>query len=168
MFLYLFGLPGAGKNYVGRILAESYGLSFYDGDAYLTEELRVAVRNHQPFTEPMRDRYYSHLIAVIGDLRLHNNPLAVGQATFKERHRRQILDAYPDTNFILVEAAEPVRMARLKRRQDAVTEDYARRIESFFEPPTHPHYVISNNRGRRNVEAQLDELLAELNSQVSP
>ena len=32
MFLYLFGLPAAGKNYVGQVLAEEFGYTFYDGD----------------------------------------------------------------------------------------------------------------------------------------
>ena len=32
VFLYLFGLPAAGKNYVGQVLADAFGYTFYDGD----------------------------------------------------------------------------------------------------------------------------------------
>ena len=62
MFLYLFGLPAAGKNYVGQVLADEFGYTFYDGDLDLTDELRDAVRDGRPFTDPMRDRFYDALV----------------------------------------------------------------------------------------------------------
>lgn len=160
MFIYLFGLPAAGKNFVGQVLAEDFGFEFYDGDLDLTPELREAVRNQQPFTEAMRDRFYDRLVERIAALRLAYPDLAFGQATFKERHRRQILAAYPDVMFVLVRAEESVRMARLRLGSTAVTEEYARRIASFFEPPQHAHAVIDNNGSRAEVVRQLARLLA--------
>jgi gluconokinase len=150
----------AGKNYVGQILAEEFGFTFYDGDLDLPPEMRRAVRNQVPFTEEMRDRYYAQLIERIGRLRLTNPLLAFGQATFKERHRRRIARAFPDVVFLLVEATEEVRMSRLKAGNTAVTVEYARRIASYFEPPQHDYRVIENNGGRREVVAQLARLLS--------
>ena len=69
MFLYLFGLPAAGKNYVGQVLADEFGYTFYDGDLDLTDELRHAVRDGRPFTDPMRDRFYTALVERIAALR---------------------------------------------------------------------------------------------------
>jgi gluconate kinase len=162
MLIYLFGLPAAGKNYVGQALAEEFGYTFYDGDRDLTPEMRAAVREERSFTEAMRDRFYTALVERIAALRRERANLAFGQATFKERHRRLIAEAFPDVVFVLVEADEDVRLARLARGGNPVTVAYARRITAFFEPPQHPHYVIRNNGDRRDVVRQLARLLAAL------
>ena len=162
MLLYLFGLPAAGKNYVGRVLAEAFGYTFYDGDLDLTPEMRDAVREERPFTDTMRDRYYAVLVERIADLRAEHPALAFCQATFKERHRRLIAAAFPDVVFVLVAADEATRLARLAGGNNPVTVAYARQIAAFFEPPTHPHHVIVNEGGRAEVVAQLADLLARL------
>ena len=162
MLLYLFGLPAAGKNYVGRVLDEEFGFTFYDGDRDLTAEIRSALKAQQPFTDAMRDRYYAVLIERIGRLRCEHPFLAFGQATFKEKHRLQIAAAFPDITFVLVQADEEVRMARLSRGGNPVSVTYARRIAGFYEPPGHPHYVVTNNGGREEVVRQLADMLASL------
>lgn len=162
MLIYLFGLPAAGKNYVGEVLAEAFGYTFYDGDRDLTPEMRDAVRDGRPFSDAMRDRFYTTLIERIAELRRRHADLAFCQATFKERHRRLIADAFPDVVFVLVEADEAVRAARLARGGNPVTVEYARRIAAFFEPPAHAHFVIENNGGRAEVVRQLTSLLADL------
>ncbi len=160
MLIYLFGLPAAGKNYVGRVLAEVFDFAFYDGDDDLTPEMREAVRTEQPFTDAMRDRYYALLIDRLAELTALQPDLAFCQATFKERHRQQIAAAFPDIVFVLVEADEAVRMARLAQGGNPVTVEYARRIAAFFEAPQHPHFVIRNDGDRADVVSQLDALLA--------
>jgi gluconokinase len=167
MFIYLFGLPAAGKNYVGQILAEDFGYVFYDGDIDLTPEMREAVRNQIPFTEGMRDRYYARLIDRIGELRQTTSDLAFGQATFKERHRRQIAASFPDVVFVLVKADEAVRMARLRESNSDVTVEYARLIASFFESPEHAHIVIENNDQREEVVNQLARRLMDRSPSIN-
>ena len=159
MFIYLFGLPAAGKNFVGQVLAEEFGYTFYDGDWDLTDELRDAVREQRPFTDAMRDRFYAVLSERIAELRQTCPDLAFCQATFKERHRAQIAAAFPDVVFVLVEADEAVRLSRLARGDNPVTVAYARQIAAFFEPPRHPHAVIRNEGGRAEVVAQLARLV---------
>lgn len=159
IFLYLFGLPAAGKNYVGGVLADVFRFTFYDGDLDLTPEMRDAVREQRPFTDDMRDRYYDQLIDRISELRAAHDRLAFGQATFKDRHRLKIAASYPDVRFILVEADEAVRISRLASGSSPVTVAYARRIAAFFEPPTHAHFVITNNGGQEEVVAQLETIL---------
>ncbi len=160
--LYLFGLPAAGKNFVGTVLADTFGYTFYDGDLDLPEAMRAAVRDGQPFTDDMRDEFYATIIDRIGELRTEHAELAFGQATFKERHRQQIAEAYPDVIFVLIEATDDVRMERLSRGNNPVTIDYARRIASFFEPPQHAHYTIYNNFDRPFVVSQLELMLSSI------
>lgn len=158
-FIYFFGLPAAGKNYAGRVMAESFGYTFYDGDLDLTPEMRDAVREERPFTEAMRDRFYALLVGRIADLRAKHPRLAFCQATFKEHHRELIWRAFPDVVFVLVEATAEARAGRLARGGNPVTVDYAQRIDALFEPPRHPHFVITNNDGREDVVRQLAALL---------
>lgn len=157
--IYFFGLPATGKNYVGRVLAEEFGYTFYDGDIDLTSEMRDAVREERPFTEAMRDRFYALLIGRIAGLRSEHAHLAFCQATFKEHHREMIRQAFPDVVFVLIEATPEIRASRLARGGNPVTVDYARRIDALFEPPSHPHFVINNNNGREDVARQLAALL---------
>ncbi len=164
MFLYLFGLPAAGKNYVGQILADDFGFTFYDGDRDLTPEMRAAVRDQRPFTDAMRDRFYALLIERIAGLRREAPDLAFCQATFKERHRALIAAAFPDVVFVLVDAEESVRLARLAYGHNPVTVAYARQIAAYFEPParllsSYPHVVIYNEGDRAAVVAQLAVLI---------
>lgn len=158
-FLYFFGLPAAGKNYVGHVTAEEFGYAFYDGDIDLTPEMRDAVREERPFTEAMRDRFYALLVGRIAELRAAHSRLAFCQATFKEHHRELIRSEFPDVVFVLVEATPAVRASRLARGGNPVTVDYARRIDALFEPPSHPHFIITNNDGREDVVRQLAALL---------
>ncbi|MCZ2115333.1 MAG: hypothetical protein LC131_16115 [Anaerolineae bacterium] len=160
MLIYLFGLPAAGKNYVGEILADEFNYTFYDGDLDLTPEMRDAVHDGRPFTAEMRDRFYGLLIDRIAELRSAYPNLAFCQATFKEHHRELIAAAHPDIVYVLVEADEAVRLARLSHGNNPVTVEYARMIAGFFEPPRHPHFIISNNGGREDVVRQLAALLA--------
>ena len=157
--IYFFGLPAAGKNYAGRVMAKEFGYTFYDGDLDLTLEMRDAIREERPFTEAMRDRFYTLLIERIAELRAEHPRLAFCQATFKEQHRNMIADAFPDVVFVLVEATPEIRASRLARGGNPVTVDYAQRIGAFFEPPRHPHFVITNNDGREDIVRQLIALL---------
>lgn len=158
-FIYLFGLPAAGKNFAGRVLEEEFGYTFYDGDNDLTKEMRDAVRDGRPFTDPMRDRYYALLVDRIAELRNRHPRLAFGQATFKEKHRELMWARFPDVVFVQVEATPEVRMGRLARGGNPVTVDYARRIDGLFEQPSQPHFVITNNDGREDIARQLAALL---------
>ncbi len=162
MFFYLFGMPAAGKNFVGRVLAEEFDYTFYDGDVDLTQEMIDAIREERPFTDAMRDRFYRSLVDRIAALRVAHWRLAFGQATFKERHRALMHEAFPDVIFMWVEADPEVRRRRLARGGNPVTITYAERIDSLFEPPRHPHVVIRNNGGREEVVDQLGALLADL------
>ena len=158
-FVYFFGLPAAGKNYAGRVMAKEFGYTFYDGDLDLTLEMRDAMREKRPFTEAMRNRFYTLLIKRISELRSEHVHLAFCQATFKEHHRDMIARTFSDVAFVLVEATPEVRASRLAQGGNPVTLDYAQRIDALFESPRHPHFIITNNDGREDIVRQLAALL---------
>ncbi len=58
MFLFLFGLPGTGKNYIGRFLDTNFGYSFFDGDDAIPIEMMDALKQGLVPSRPLEDRYY--------------------------------------------------------------------------------------------------------------
>ena len=48
--IYLFGLPGAGKNYVGELLRDAWGLEFADADEWLLQDMRESLARKEGFT----------------------------------------------------------------------------------------------------------------------
>jgi len=66
--IILFGLPGTGKTYVGKVFEKYFGYYFYDGDYDLTPEMKQAIKTKTVFTDQMRDVYFEKLISRIQDL----------------------------------------------------------------------------------------------------
>ncbi len=116
---FLYGLPGCGKSYVGKKLAEM-GYRFEEGDDWLTGDMRAA-----GFTPSQRDAYCDLIIErinTITDEEIHGQrrPLAVAQAMFKRKHRRRIHEKCPQISFIQVKCAEDVRLQRLEAREEGI------------------------------------------------
>ena len=163
MLLVFFGLPGAGKTYAARVTARAFNLRFHDGDDDLPESMRAAIAASQAITDAQRDEFFARLIAHVRALRAKGYPLAVAQTFIKEKYRRQVLDAFPEARFILVEAADATRERRLANRSAGahLEPGYARRMAAIFEPPIIPHAVLSNDgSGSSDLIARMTSLLA--------
>lgn len=157
----VFGLLGCGKNYVGQVLHEDFGMFLYDADTDLTPEMLDAIRKQELISEPVRDAFFDKVILRIGQLRQRENRLVVCQALYKEKHRELILENFPDARFILVQTPPGLIAARLARRKGSpATLAYAQKIAPYFDPPALPHVVVDNSDGREYVHGQLEKILA--------
>lgn len=164
VLLILFGLPGVGKNYVGRILAEDYGFYFRDADDDLPDDMRETIIRHEIATDDMRDRHLANIMARIRLLQPDNPRLVVGGAFFKERNRLSLLVEFPQAQFVLLETKPDLLRTRLEMRQNHLADwSYAEKIFTVFERPHHPYVVLHNNAGREQVKTQLEAIL-----QLSP
>jgi gluconate kinase len=145
--LVVFGLPGAGKTYAGRVIAETLGFHFYDGDTDLPDALLHAIRASQPVSEAMRDEFFSRILASLDRLTPIQPRVLLAQTFIKEKYRRWVLDRYPQAQFILVEADPSVRQHRLEHRTAMpLALDYVRQMDTLFDPPQIPHLVLDNNQ----------------------
>lgn len=157
--LILFGLAGAGKTYVGTILQKYFGFYLYDGDNDLTGEMKKALVEQRVFTDAMRDVFFHNLIQSIAGVKKNHVRLAVSQTCIKEKYRLQILQAFPEAQFILIASDEKIRRQRLTRRKQYSFEKnraYVRIMDDNFETPQIPHSVIENNReGEEYIIEQL-------------
>ncbi len=108
-------------------------------------------------TDDARDEYIRAVVGKMAELKKVHPKLCVAQALFKNKHRRMILDLFPDANFIWIQAEAEVIKARLIKRagRRSAGRYYAEVINRNFEPPAIPHEILTNNGGREEVTDQI-------------
>lgn len=168
--LYVFGLPGAGKTFLGKVLEREVGYRFLEGDTWLPEDLRASLRRGEGFTPEQRDRFAQVIAERIQEARCQESeratkarPLAVAQATFKRRHRDMIRRFHSDVQFVWVQCEEETRLSRLSLGGNLVDVDLGRRMALDFEPPDADERVISL---RNDEGVHWQTLLAEIKATV--
>lgn len=159
MLIILFGLAGAGKNFVGEILSQEFDFYYWDADQILTKSMLEAIKHKAIFSQQMRDDFTQSIIANIPVLRKKSKKIVISQALYKEQNRIQLLKAFPDACFVHVVATDQIRFERIKNRDNSVTEDYAALISTEFELPQLKHHVINNIANSEYVTKQLMTIL---------
>lgn len=159
--IILFGLPGTGKTYVGKIFEKYFNYFFYDGDNDLTPEMKEAIKTKTVFTDEMRDRFFKILISKIQDLESKIKNLAVAQTFIKERYRVSLINKIPETKFVLIETKTSIREKRLTERINYPLDlEYARKMEINFDKPIINHIIIVNDEyGEENIKKQIKNIV---------
>jgi gluconokinase len=162
ILLILFGLPGAGKSFVGEVLRSDFGFFCHEADDDIPEDYRQLVLAGQVVGEPMRDAYHRHLLDRIAALHAAHPGLAVAAPLLRDRHRHWIRRRFPEAVFILVRCDQGAWEARLGERTHTISLDYARKVAGLFEPVTLNHYTLENSADglsslRRQIAAILEQ-----------
>ena len=159
MLFIVFGLPGAGKTYVGRLLKDEFGFYLYDGDNQLTDEMKKALKEKKLFNDSMRDVFFQRLINKVLQLHKTKKNLVVAQTFIKEKYRKQLLKAMPFARFILVQTKKVLREKRLLQRNDLHL-NYVKKMITLFEKPTVEHFKIENDTdGKIQLIKKLEKIL---------
>lgn len=155
--IILFGLPGTGKTYIGKVFEKYFNYYFYEGDNDLTKEMKEAIKTKTVFTDEMRSSYFKTLISKIQNLKSKHKNLVIAQTFIKEKYRVDLLEKLPDAKFILVETKTTIREKRLIERKDYPLDlEYARKMEINFDKPIINHVTIVNDYdGEKNIEKQI-------------
>ncbi|MDH5361589.1 MAG: AAA family ATPase [Gammaproteobacteria bacterium] len=159
--LLLFGLAGSGKSYIGDLMSRLTGWHVYHADEDITEEMRLALAEHRPFTDEMRDRYFSIVVDRIRQLQQKYNHLLVTQAVYKQRHRDYLVSQIPQMELIHVQADEHVIETRLQERAGEASAKSAAALRKDFESPTMDYKVLKNNNGDMAIVRQLNAFYAD-------
>lgn len=158
--IVLFGLPGAGKTFVARRLAER-GFHYHEGDEDLPADMRAAIDAARPVTPDMRDRFMVNLRESVARLVASEPRLVVAQTFLKHAHRDAFLARFPRAEFVLVTAPAALAEDRLARRRDGYLEpDYARAMTAAFDPADAAIPRIANDGDDIALEIALAELVA--------
>ena len=160
MLIVLFGLPGAGKNYIGELIKKNYGYYFFDADTLLTPGMNKSIRNGIPVTERQFDGFFRLIIKRAKLLKRRYSNIVLTQSFRQEKHRLLFKKAFPDVRFVLIKAPVDLIEQRLRKRRHVVTPAYAKKIRRLFEKPTVKHDTILNDGVRKKLFRQLDNALS--------
>ena len=157
MLIVLFGLSGAGKSYVGRLLNQVAKVHYWEADEALTEEFKQCISERKPLTQAIRDDYFSVVMPQINQLLKQHQHVVVSQAFYKNKNRQAMLKDFPETVFIKIEVDFPILVQRLQRRNSEVDYQFALQISKDFEEPEHAFYRV-NNDTEKDVKSLLEQL----------
>ncbi len=154
--LFLFGLSGAGKSYVGDIINELPDWFVYHADDHLTDELTLALKENRPFTNAMRDRFFSIVVTKIQTLQRRHRSLVVTQGVYKQRHRDYLTSTIPGMEMLHVEASDQIITKRLVTRIEGINIASASALRQDFDAPSDDIKVIINEGSRSLIIHQLN------------
>ncbi len=158
--IVLFGLPGAGKTYIGKIFKD-LGFYFYDADWDLPKEMQAAIESKSPITDSMRDLFFKNVIESSKKLTAKHKKIILAQTFIKEKYRLAFLRQFPNTRFIFVKTNTHLRKLRLSQRKDyPLDPEYVAKMCHIFEAPKIKHQTIINNaEGEGFVREQIQQYL---------
>jgi len=146
LVVVVFGLPGAGKTFVGRQLAAQRGAHFHDGDADLPADMRAAIDAAQPVTDEMRERFVDAQVARVKSLLGAHATVVLAQTFPKQVHRERFAREFPRVEWVLVTAPDALRAERIAHRShQPLDAAYAKRMASFFDAPPAGTRVVVND-----------------------
>lgn len=159
----LFGLPGSGKDFVGKVFG-SLGFEFYEGDQSFTDGMREYLSQGKVVTPEIKREYLEVLIDKIRVLRGKHPRVVVTDALFHESEREFLAENFPDARFVLIETTEAVRLQRIAQRQQIAKKELSRAARDFFETPKLPHETILNISDEPAVQVQIEQILEKFNA----
>lgn len=172
VLIVVFGLPGAGKTFVARRLAQRSlrgrdVFVMHDGDDDLPDDMRDAINQSAPVTTSMRERFVDaiieHTARLRDEARAQHQHLVVAQTFLKSWQRDRFRARFPDARFVLVVAGDDQRQQRLAHRShQPLDAGYARAMTGLFDAVDEGSVdVIVNDGDVAALDAALDELIAE-------
>lgn len=159
--IFLFGIAGSGKSYVGDLIAQSGPWFVYDADDDITEAMQRALSDNRPFTDSMRDEYFAQLILKIQQLSSQHPHLLITQAVYKQKHRDLLQKHFPDMDMIWIQASDTTIQQRLRQRHNGISTESAAALRHDFEIPG-PNFITLHNEGNnQSLIQQLNEIYSK-------
>lgn len=161
MLIIVFGLPGSGKSYFARHLAQKTGAIYLSSDA-----LRRKLFQHPSYSPEEKEMVYEELLnrANKGLIQKEN---VVIDATFHQSARRQKVEELAakmkvKTHWIKVYADEETLKNRLSQPRPDSDADWMiyQKIKAAFEPLEAEHIELQSTDN--NLEEMLDKALKYL------
>ena len=153
--LYLIGLAGVGKNYVGDLIGRLWNYHVYHADDDLPADMREAVDKNVLWTEEQVDGFYALIRRRALELLEAHPKVVITQATYFQRYRDLMREAIPDIEFLWITADHDVNVRRIRERSDYVSVEYFESTLSYFETPPEGTKTIVNNGDDSEIIRQL-------------
>lgn len=157
MFIYLYGLPGAGKNFIGEIYKNKFNFYFKDADEYLPEKMKNKLKKGEHFTMEDVEEYHYIIANKIYKLKKKYQNLVISQASLFIKHRQIIKNKNPSIEFIYINSDRNTIITRLNHRKGYVTKKYMLYLEKYLE--IDKNNSIINNKSSDNIDSIVMQIL---------
>lgn len=151
---FLFGLSGAGKSFVGDLIAQDTGWPVYHADADISEDMRLALAQNRPFTDAMRQAFFAQLPNHIAAHQQPGLPLIVTQGAYKQKHRDFLQARVPGLVPVWVDAPRGLIAQRIQQRAEGIQTDSAEALVRDFEAPPGDSCRILNDGDKNTIRQQ--------------
>ncbi|ARU57803.1 hypothetical protein OLMES_3782 [Oleiphilus messinensis] len=157
--IFFYGLSASGKSYIGDLLSRWKSWPVYHADEDITPAMALALQEHRPFTNAMRDEFVEILAGKLHAYQPDEAIVIVTQALYKQRHRRYLRERVSGLELIAVEAPDSLLAARLAARNDGISAESAAALRQDFEAPEPGDYVLQNDGDDQRIFEQLSSIL---------
>lgn len=161
MVIFIFGLCGSGKTYVGERIAKYYSYDYVEGDSYITPSMKELIDKGEKVTSEARQEYMNTLQAELNKFVSENKFIVISQALYRNEYRIKFKNLFPDIRFIEVRADDDLCYQRIAERNDWITVEKAQKIRGSYEDPRFLDdftYTEIMNTNKINLSRQISEL----------
>lgn len=156
MIIVVFGLPGSGKSYFAKHLAERLNARHIKSD-----EVRAEMEKMGTYDPETKEAVYQAMIQKMKSLYKPGQPVIL-DATFYKAHIREKVKASAkelgaDLHFIRITANENVIRQRVSRDREDSEADFQAylKVKKAFEPISESHLELDSSEG--DIQAMLQE-----------
>jgi gluconate kinase len=154
--LFFYGVAGSGKSYVANLVGNLAGWHVYEADDDISAAMKLALAEHRPFTDAMRDEFFSRISLKIIELQKKYPKLAVSQAVYKQKHRDYLQRQIPTMEMICVTASDKCISDRIKGRNKGISHASAQALRADFENPPAEAMIVVNENSQLEIVSQLN------------
>ena len=158
--LFFYGVAGSGKSYVANLVGDLAGWHVYEADDDISDAMKLALAEHRPFTDEMRDEFFTRISVKIIELQKTYPLLAISQAVYKQKHREYLQRQIPAMGMVCVTASEQCIFDRIDSRSSGISHASAQALRVDFEAPAMDAVIVDN------VDSQF-EIISQLNAYYS-
>lgn len=113
----VMGVSGSGKTTVGRALAETLHLPFYDGDDFHSADNKAKMNQGQPLTDSDRIAWLAILRSLIQEHLATDQSAVVACSALRDSYRQQLRQPGEQVNFVYLKGTADLLRQRLGQRQ---------------------------------------------------
>lgn len=115
--ILVMGVSGSGKSFIGRLLAETLGVSYIDADDHHGASNIAKMAQGQPLNDDDRQAWLATLADLYRQYQAEGKSLVIGCSALKRDYRDRLRRAAPQLKTLYLHGSRELLLERLNARQ---------------------------------------------------